>query len=159
MIDEVNADEVRSVQRIVDQQETMARETLRGGIPGLVTALSHALSATAVVLGPDGRVLAAGGPDQDRVAQLGADLVRTAQPRTREQSSRVVADGDGYCTLQTLRATQTGRGYLAVRSGDALTTSDRVLVANAVSLICIEWKSRQGFSMPSTGCAPRSPGR
>ena len=30
VIDEVNADEVRSVQRIVDQQETMARETLRG---------------------------------------------------------------------------------------------------------------------------------
>jgi PucR family transcriptional regulator, purine catabolism regulatory protein len=138
VIDEVNADEVRSVQRIVDQQETMARETLRGGIPGLVTALSHALSATAVVLGTDGRLLAAGGPDQDRVSQLGADLVRAARPRTREQASRVVADGDGYCTLQTLRATQTVRGYLAVRSGDALTTSDRVLVANAVSLICIE---------------------
>ena len=138
VIDEVNVDEVRSVQRIVDQQEKMARETLRGGIPGLVTALSQALSATAVVLGTDGRVLAAGGPDQDRVSRLSAELVGKSRSRAREQASRVVADGDGYCTLQTLRATRTVRGYLAVRSSDALATSDRVLVANAVSLICIE---------------------
>ena len=139
VIDEVNADEVRAMQRVADQQETMARQTLRGGIPALVVALSQALSATAVVLGTDGRVLAAGGPDQERISRFSADLVRAARPRTtRGQASRVVADGDGYCTLQALRATQTARGYLAVRSSAPLSTTDRLLVTNAVSLICIE---------------------
>jgi purine catabolism regulator len=139
VIDEVNADEVRAMQRVADQQEMMARQTLRGGVPALVIALSQALSATAVVLGTDGRVLAAGGPDQERISRFSADLVRAARPRTtRGQASRVVADGDGYCTLQALRATQTARGYLAVRSSQPLSTTDRLLVTNAVSLICIE---------------------
>lgn len=139
VIDEVNADEVRSVQRIVDQQETMARQTLRGGIPALMSALSQALSVTAVVLGPDGRVLATGGPDQERISGFAADHVRKVRRHSgRGPASRVVVDGDGYCTLQSLRATQTVRGYLAVRSAQPLSTRDRLLVANAVSLICIE---------------------
>ncbi len=139
VIDEVNADEVRSVQRIVDQQEMLARQTLRGGIPALVSALSQALSVTAVVLGTDGRVLATGGPDQDRISRLAADHIRKARPTAgRGQASRVVVDGQGYCTLQSLRATQTVRGYLAVRSAQPLSNRDRLLVANAVSLISIE---------------------
>jgi acyl-CoA synthetase (AMP-forming)/AMP-acid ligase II len=50
----------------------------------------------------------------------------------------VFADRDGYCTLQALRATQTLRGYLAVRSEEPLSAHDRVLVAHAMSLISIE---------------------
>jgi purine catabolism regulator len=138
VIEEVNADEVRSVQRIVDEQEAMARETLRGGVPALVSSLSKALSATVVVIGFDGRVLATSGPDQERISRMCTELVRAARPRTRVQTSRVVADGDGYCTLQALRATQVVRGHLAVRTIQPMSTADRVLVANAVSLICIE---------------------
>jgi purine catabolism regulator len=33
IIDEVTADQLRAVQRVVDQQEVLARETLRRGIP------------------------------------------------------------------------------------------------------------------------------
>ena len=53
-------------------------------------------------------------------------------------ASRVVADGAGYCTVQTLRAAQTAHGYLAVRSAVALSASDRLLVSHALSLISIE---------------------
>jgi PucR family transcriptional regulator, purine catabolism regulatory protein len=134
VIDEVTADQLRSIQRIVDQQEVMARETLRSGIPAVVTALSKSLSATVVVLATDGSALAAHGPDAERVGHFCSQQVR----RTRGNRSRVVADGDGYCTLQALRVTQTLRGYLAVRSDAPLSAHDRVLVAHAMSLISIE---------------------
>src|SRR6185312_6800641 len=79
VIDELTADQLRSVQRVVDQQEVLARATVRGGTPGVVGALSHSLSATVAVIGADGRPLAASGPDADRVLGLCADAVRTAR--------------------------------------------------------------------------------
>ena len=50
VIDAITADQLKSVQRTVDMQERLARETLRGGIPALVDALSRALPAAVVVL-------------------------------------------------------------------------------------------------------------
>ena len=139
VIDELTADQLRSVQRVVDQQEVLARATVRGGIPGVVGALSQSLSATVAVIGTDGRPLAASGPDADRVIALCGRAVRGGRsPTGRRHASRVIADRDGYCTLQTVRAGQEVRGYLAVRSAEALSTSDRLLVAHAVSLISIE---------------------
>lgn len=137
VIDAINADQLKSVQRTVEQQERLARETLRGGIPALVDALSRALSATTVVVSTDGRLLAGGGPDIDRVAALTGELIGTRRGRP-EPASRVVADGEGYCTLQALRAGSVERGFLAVRSDLALSNPDRLLVAHAVSLISIE---------------------
>lgn len=140
VIDEVTADSLRSVQRVVDQQEVMARETLRNGVPAVITALSTALSATAIVIATDGSVLAAAGHDIDRVAALcRRHVVDSRADRNRSaRTSRVVADGRGYCTLQLLRATQTPRGYLAVRTEAPLTPTDRLLVSHAVALVSIE---------------------
>jgi len=137
VIDAINADQLKSVQRTVELQERLARETLRGGIPSLVDALAQALTATVVVVSTDGRLLAGAGTDTDRVAALAADLIGARRGRA-EPASRVVADGDGYCTLQGLRAGAVARGCLAVRSGDPLSSPDRLLVAHAVSLISIE---------------------
>ncbi|MBU3750205.1 MAG: PucR family transcriptional regulator, partial [Mycobacterium sp.] len=68
VIDAINADQIKSVQRTVELQEQLARETLRGGIPALVDLLSRALSATTVVTSTDGRLLAGGGADAGRDA-------------------------------------------------------------------------------------------
>jgi PucR family transcriptional regulator, purine catabolism regulatory protein len=139
VIDELTADQVRTVQRVVDQQEIFARATLREGVPGVVAALSQAVSATAVVIGTDGRPLAATGRDTEHVIAITAEAVRNMRPHSgRRHASRVIADGAGYLTIQTVRAAQTARGYLAVRSQVALTASDRLLVAHALSLIAIE---------------------
>ena len=139
VIDELTADQLRTVQRVVDQQEIFARATLRDGVPGVVAALSQALSATAVVIGTDGRLLAATGRDTEHVITITAEATRNMRPHSgRRHASRVIADGAGYCTIQTVRAAQTARGYLAVRSEVALSTSDRLLVAHALSLISIE---------------------
>ncbi|KUI30510.1 PucR family transcriptional regulator [Mycobacterium sp. GA-2829] len=143
VIDEITADQLRSVQRIADQQELMARETLRDGIPAVVTALSKALPATAVVVATDGSVLAAAGPDTERVAALCAEHASGTRTR-RGSSSKVIADGDGYCVLQTLRATQTLRGHLAVRTEAPLSPPDRLLVSHAVALISIEFGKPTG---------------
>jgi len=139
VIDELTADQLRTVQRVVDQQEIFARATLRDGVPGVVAALGQALSATAVVIGTDGRLLAATGRDTEHVIAITAEAARNMRPRSgRRHASRVIADGAGYCTIQTVRAAQTARGYLAVRSEVALSASDRLLVAHALSLISIE---------------------
>lgn len=137
VIDAINADQLKSVQRTLELQERLARQTLKGGIPALIDALSKALTATTVVLSTDGRLLAGGGPDTDRVTELAVGLIG-AKPGRAEPATRVVPDGDGYCTLQTLRAGSVARGYLAVRSGRPLSSPDRLLVAHAVSLISIE---------------------
>ena len=137
VIDAINADQLKSVQRTVELQERLARETLRGGIPALVDALSRALHATTVALSTDGRLLAGSGPDTDRVARLAAESTTTKRGRV-EPASRVVADGDAYCTVQALRAGAVAHGYLVVRSTAALSNPDRLLVAHAVSLISIE---------------------
>jgi purine catabolism regulator len=105
----------------------------------VVASLSQALSATAVVIGTDGRPLAACGPGSERVVHIAAEASRNMRPHSgRRHASRVIADGAGYCTIQTVRAAQTARGYLAVRSEVALSASDRLLVAHARSLISIE---------------------
>lgn len=135
VIDELTADQLRSVQRVVDQQEAMVRETLRNGIPAVVAALSKALTASVVVLETDGKVLAAAGADADRTAQVCAARL---QRGTKGPASRVIADGDAYCLLQSLRATKHLSGHLAVRTDEPLAPQDRLLVSHAVSLISIE---------------------
>ncbi len=139
IIDEVTADQLRSVQRVVDQQEVLARETLRNGVPAVVTALSKLLSATVVIIDVDGNTLAANGLETDHIRTLSAQLVCAGGTRSRgKYASRVVADGDGYCTLQALRAAQPVRGYVAIKTEAPLSPTDRLLVSHAVSLISIE---------------------
>lgn len=135
VIDAITAEQVKSVQRTVELQERLVRETLRGGIPALVTTLARALGATAMVLSTDGRLLAGDGPDLDRVGAVAAAAVRRAKTGS---SSRVVADGEGWCTLQALRAASVSRGWLAVRSALPLSGSERLLLAHAVSLVNLE---------------------
>ncbi|MCV7319706.1 PucR family transcriptional regulator [Mycolicibacterium confluentis] len=132
VIDALRADELRSVQRVVDQQEVLARATLRGGIPGVVDALADCLGATVVVVGTDGAVLAAVGADQDRLTAVLADT-----DLTRRHAASVLADGSAYVTVQALRAARPVRGHLAVRTEWPMSNADRLLVAHAVSLISI----------------------
>jgi PucR family transcriptional regulator, purine catabolism regulatory protein len=138
VIDELNADQLRSLQRIVDLQEVLARATLRGGIPAVVSALSQTLSATVVVLGSDFCPLAASGPRQQDVTRVSTERLHTTRSRTVRHASAVFADDDGYYTLQALRVAEAIRGYLAVGTPEPLSTTDRLLVAHVVSLISIE---------------------
>ncbi|MGE0215964.1 PucR family transcriptional regulator [Mycolicibacterium sp.] len=133
VIDALRADELRAVQRVVDQQEVLARATLRSGIPGVVDALADCLAATVVVVNVDGTVLAGAGPEQERLTDL---LAQSDRPG-RRQAASVLADGSAFVTVQTLRAAQPIRGHLAVRTETAMSNSDRVLVAHAVSLVSI----------------------
>lgn len=132
VIDEITADQLRSIQRIVDQQDVMVRATLRSGVPAVVVALSKALSASVVVMESDGNVLAAAGPDAERTAHL------CASRTTKGSAGKVFADGNAYCVLQRLRTTQQLRGHLAIRTNEPLSQSDRLLVSHAVALISLE---------------------
>ncbi|WP_273732614.1 PucR family transcriptional regulator [Mycolicibacterium septicum] len=133
VIDALKADELRSVQRVVDAQEVLARATLRGGIPGVVGALADSLSATVVVVDTDGTVLAAGGGERERLIAV----LSEQDPPSRRHGAHVTVDGDSYVTIQNLRAAQPVRGRLAVRTPGPMSNADRLLVAHAVSLISI----------------------
>lgn len=140
VIDELTADQIRSVQRVVDQQENLARATLRGGIPSVISALGQALSSSVAVIDSQDRVLAQYGADSDRVVAIAcsvADTARTGSAR-RRRTSKVVADESGYCTIHSVSAAQELHGYLAVDSPGPLPPSDRLIVAHAVSLLSIE---------------------
>lgn len=134
VIDAIRADELRSVQRVVDLQQVLARATLRSGIPGVVAALADCLSATVVVTGTDETVLAAAGPAQDELTALLAEAVPGGARRT---GGFVTFHGGAYISVAGLRAAQSVRGHLAVRTPEPLSNSDRLLVAHAVSLISI----------------------
>lgn len=133
VIDALKADELRSVQRVVDAQEVLARATLRGGIPGVVGALAEGLPATVVVVDTDGTVLAAAGSAQERLVAVLGERAGAA----RRHGAHVTVDGDAYVTIQNLRAAQPVRGRLAVRTSGPMSNADRLLVAHAVSLISI----------------------
>ena len=130
VVDALRAEELSSVQRVADRQQALARATLRGGIPGVVAALADILSATAVVAAADGTALAGGGPGQQRVLAVLADSRRAG-------AGWVVPDGDALVTVQTLRAAQSVRGHLAVRTEQPPSNADRLLLAHAVALISI----------------------
>lgn len=133
VIDAVKADQLESVQRVVDQQEVLARATLRGGIPGVVGALAECLSAVVVAVSTDGRDLAAGGTADPQLISALSEAVGQA----RNRGAAVIPDGDALLTIQRLRAAQAVRGYLVVRSAGPLSDSGRLLVSHAVSLISI----------------------
>lgn len=133
VIDALKADELRSVQQVVDHQEVLARATLRGGIPSVVSALADCLSATVVVVDTDNTVLAAAGAEQERLIGVLTESV----PPGRRHGGYVTADRDAFVTIQNLRAAQPVRGQLAVRTAGPMSNSDRLLVAHAVSLISI----------------------
>lgn len=155
VIDELTADELRAVQRVVDQQDVLVRATLRDGAPGVVSALSRSLAATVIVTATDGTLLAEAGHDAEHLAEI----TRGAFPNhSRKHASRVVADRDGYCTIQTVRAGKAERGYLAVRSEDALTAAQRLLVSHAMALIAIELEAgaRRGRRQRLRGAVTRA---
>lgn len=139
VIDRINADQLKAVQRTVDDQERLARETLQGGVPAVVTALARSLDASVAVLSTDGRPLAGAGPERARAVAVGVDVIAAENRRGgREPRSRVVADGSGFCTIQVLRAASSPRGYLVVKATRQLTPAERLLISHSVSLISIE---------------------
>lgn len=135
MIDEVTTDELRELRRVVKQQESLARETLRNGVPAVVDTLADAFSATVVVITADGTLLATCGPDAARVSRL---VTAPKQSTGRPHSGRVIADGEGYCIIQPAKITGALRGHMAVRTARPLAAQQRLLVSRATSLIAIE---------------------
>ncbi|MEW1934609.1 PucR family transcriptional regulator ligand-binding domain-containing protein [Rhodococcus sp. NPDC079359] len=140
VIDDLTADQVRGFQRVVDQQDVLARATLRGGIVMVVSALSRALSSPVALIDTDSRILAVHGHDSAAVVEQ--TQIEAADGRSRvgqrRQSSKVVADDTGHFLVQSVATSTQLRGYLGVESGVPLSAPERLLVAHAVSLISIE---------------------
>ncbi|BBX31127.1 CdaR family transcriptional regulator [Mycolicibacterium mageritense DSM 44476 = CIP 104973] len=137
VIDEITADQVRLVQKVVQGQENLARVTMRGGIPALVDTLSSALNCTACVLDRSRVVLAESGVGTTELVERVQEQLDKDQKR-RRGVSRVLVDDRGTLTIQQVPGADEKQGYLAVASADPLDASDRLLVGHALALLSIE---------------------
>jgi len=126
VIDELTADQIRTVQAVVDAQEKLARALL-DGVPALITALGRAVHAAVCVLDRDGAVLAL-------TEGASSSLPERIRERSGKERSRIVVDDDGHLAIHRLAVS----GTLAVASDAALDQSERLLVGHTVSLLTIE---------------------
>ncbi|WP_232715090.1 PucR family transcriptional regulator [Gordonia metallireducens] len=140
VIDELTADQVRAVQRVVDQQDKLARAILRGGIPQLISTLGRALSCSAALVDSAGRALSVHGKDVARLLAHARTVAGSAPrgPGRRQQMSSAFTDEHGAYLVQSVSVAQESNGYLAVGSAVALQPEERLLVAHAVALLSIE---------------------
>ena len=137
VIDELTADQVRLVQRVVQGQENLARVTVQGGIPALVDTLGRAIDSAVCVIDRSGVVLAESGADTvDLVNRVRNQLHR--DQRRRRGASRAVVDEYGSLTIQRLPSAGEKPGHLAVSSARPLDDTERLLVGHAVALLSIE---------------------
>ena len=137
VIDELTADQVRLVQRVVQGQENLARVTVHGGIPALVDTLGRVIDSAVCVIDRSGVVLAESGADTvDLVNRVRNQLHR--DQRRRRGASRAVVDEYGSLTIQRLPSAGERPGHLAVSSARPLDDTERLLVGHAVALLSIE---------------------
>lgn len=137
VIDEITADQVRLVQKVVQGQENLARVTMRGGIPALVDTLASALDCAVCVMDRSRVVLAEAGVDTVGVVERVQEQLDKDQKR-RRGVSRVVVDDRGSLTIQQIPGADEKQGYLAVSSADPLDAGERLLVGHALALLSIE---------------------
>lgn len=140
VIEELTADQVRAVQRVVDQQENLTRATLKGGIPAVVSTLARVLSGAIAVVSTESQILAAHGNSAATAVDYARSIAESARSTTgkRGQVGRVFVDHHGYCTVQSITVSRDVQAYFSVSCRDPLSASDRLLVAHAVSLVSIE---------------------
>jgi purine catabolism regulator len=126
------SDEVAAAKRVVDQQQRHARAALEGGIRALVEELASTLEADVLVLDPREHVLASAGRHVVRRQQ--ALLARSR----RRRRSGVHVDDTGHLTSQALGVVAVPRGQILVATPGPLSSTQRLLVSHAASLISLE---------------------
>jgi purine catabolism regulator len=144
VIDDLTADQVQLIQRVVQGQENLARAAMHGGIPALVDTLSRTIDSAVCMIDRSGAVLAESGSDAvDLVNRVRNQLDR--EQRRRRTASRVVVDEYGSLTIQQLPTAGEKPGYLAVSSTQPLDDRERLLVGHAVALLSIELAKPAGL--------------
>lgn len=138
VIDDLTADQVRLVQRVVEGQENLARAAMHGGIPALVDTLSRTIDSAVCVIDRSGVVLAESGADAVDLVNRVRNQVDRGQ-RRRRGASRAVVDEYGSLTIQQLPTAGEKPGHLAISSARPLDDRERLLVGHAVALLSIEF--------------------
>ena len=132
----ISEDEMQDLQRALDHQRRITRSAVRGGLTALVSVLSRELHCDAVVLDEYGAVMATSRRDEG--------LLELVDARWREFASygrggaTGVATGTGMLEIQTLRGRSAVVGWLVVRLRAAPSSTDRLLLNQAASLITLQ---------------------
>lgn len=142
VIDDLSADRLRTVKRVVDGQERLARAAARGGSASLVEALSRRIDAAVCLVDRVGDVVAQCGECADVRRRL---VDRLAAEGGRISGGRALVDADMALTIDPLPVTGEPHNYLAVASSRPLDSEGRLLVGHAVSLFSLEFTQRSGL--------------
>ncbi|WP_246284693.1 PucR family transcriptional regulator [Gordonia asplenii] len=142
VIDDLAADQLRTVQEVVDGQELLARAAARGGLTVLVETLSNRLAASVCVVDRSGGQIARSGELTDLRRRV---VERLDAESGRIGGARVLAEDRWIITINPLPATGDPHGYLAVASPTALDAAGRLLVGHAVSLLSLEMAKPTGI--------------
>lgn len=142
VIDDLNADQLRIVREVVDNQERLARAAARGGLSALVDTLASRLDASVCVVDRTGTSLAAAGASTDLPSLVEA---RRSAENGRITGSRVLADEHRIVSITPLQPSGEPQGYLAVATAQSPDNAARLLVGHAVSLLSLELSKPTGI--------------
>lgn len=114
-------------------QPRMTRAAVRGGAAAVVRELARAVGGSALLLGPDGTVLA--GYPQSAAGQAPAALARLGGELAESTTS---VGPEGAVTAQVVRVGRRVHGRIVLVTGAGLGPADQLLFGHAVSLVGLE---------------------
>ena len=140
VISAVTAAQIRAFQQTSKDQERLASAALLTGKSGVVETLAKVLGGSVLLLDAKGRTLVSAGPDRVQLATRVTNRLQAYAARqagSARQAGFTHVDDDGHLVVHALDAPATSRGYLALGTADALTSSERLLISHAITLLSI----------------------
>lgn len=140
VISAVTAAQIRAFQQTSKDQERLASAALLTGKSGVVETLAKVLGGSVLLLDAKGRTLVSAGPDRVQLATRVTNRLQAYAARqagSARQAGFTHVDDDGHLVVHALYAPATSRGYLALGTADALTSSERLLISHAITLLSI----------------------
>lgn len=123
-----------SMQRTVTFQRRLTVAALRDGVTGVVRGLATELAAGVLVLDDRGRPVESARTASDLAERVGAELrTRTGRRRTTLR----VAEDDRSIEMHSVGDRSGRSGWLAIDTAAPLTSTDRVLLNQALSLLTL----------------------
>lgn len=131
-------DQYQATQQALEAQHELTAAALKsGGTPGTLEVLTRRAACWAVVVRPDGALVAAEPPESAaRVGEFREDLDRCRN--SSAPSAMSIGTPEEAVLVQPLGALRKARRFLLVGKDDGFTAFDRIIVAAAVTLLSLD---------------------
>jgi purine catabolism regulator len=140
VISAVTAAQIRTFQQTPKDQERLASAALLTGKSGVVETLAKVLNGSVLLLDAKGRTLVSAGTDRVLLSTRVANRLQAyaaRHPGGGRQVGFTHVDDAGHLVVHALDAPTSTRGYLALGTAEALTSSQRLIISHAITLLSI----------------------